>query len=306
MKFFKCDGNVGFREDLFGLSIETKWIWIFILGLMSKKQSGEFEIDLGYISYHNNNLEISKIEKSLNDLIDRKLVSHIPEKNFPDQRTEHLDNFEAENLETLRNSENLEETFTECSLEKKRKEKKREEKNRKEEIAEYSFVDDFFKPIRHQDIIALWNRYFPDKLFRGISLGAGKHAQNFEIANGFVDLAKIEQWEEMFKQAKESEFLEKAGWFDLTWVINYDNAVNVLNGKYSQTFKTDSPKEKTQKVRVDLIMKVLSAGFSSIKDIPGDFGLTEFETDFIRNNGGLKQLGQQNQFAINQLISAAS
>lgn len=302
MTFFKCDSNIGFREDLFGLSIETKWIWIFILGIMSKKMSSEFSIDLAYISYHNNNLEISKIKKSLDELVERKLISYIPESY--DSGVEKQLNYctDEEILDSQTISEFLEETFQTDSPEKKRIDQNRSDQNRSKSID----VADFFKPIRHQEIIALWNKYFPEKLFRGFSLGSGKHSYNFEIANGFPELAELSNWEDLFKIAKESEFLTKANWFDLTWIINYDNAVNVLNNKYSQKFNLEHAKGSTSKVRVDLIMKVLSSGYSSLKEIPPDFGLNEFEISFIRDNGGLKQLGQQNQFSINQLISAAS
>jgi len=52
LSWLRLDADIGFSESLFGLNAESKWLWIFLLSYLAKKNSDTIHIDLDYINYH--------------------------------------------------------------------------------------------------------------------------------------------------------------------------------------------------------------------------------------------------------------
>ncbi len=107
--------------------------------------------------------------------------------------------------------------------EKKRTDKKRKDKNI------YGITPD--------DIIQLWNDEMPQHGFeycRG--LGSGKHLHNAIESMGFLQEKK--SWHELFTTCIKAQTLNgdnNLNWrVSLTWLVDYDNAIKVLNGNYKQ------------------------------------------------------------------------
>ncbi len=287
MTWFKCDSNIAFREDLFGLSIETKWIWIFILGLMSKKMRGEFEIDLEYISYHNGGMSVDIIDNALSSLAKNNLLSYIKTEQVQESPKSYDESEKQSSREVTKS--NIELLHTDVS-------QRREEKKRKDEKRED--VNFEFSKIRDIDLIQLWNNNFPSKPYKALSLGRGSHASNLAIITNFEDFSTLAQWSSLFDIAKESKFLVDASWFGLTWIIDHDNAIKVLNGQYSGA-------EKKSDLDTSKIMKVLASGYLRIDEIPEELKLTAAEVNFLRTYG-LKSLGHYSNFEVRKMIEDAS
>jgi len=173
---------------------------------------------------------------------------------------------------------------------------RREEKKRKDEKRED--VNFEFSKIRDIDLIQLWNNNFPSKPYKALSLGRGSHASNLAIITNFEDFSTLAQWSSLFDIAKESKFLVDASWFGLTWIIDHDNAIKVLNGQYSGA-------EKKSDLDTSKIMKVLASGYLRIDEIPEELKLTAAEVNFLRTYG-LKSLGHYSNFEVRKMIEDAS
>jgi len=107
---------------------------------------------------------------------------------------------------------------------RKDKEKKRIDKTREEGITP-------------DDVVQLWNEFATKnnlKICRG--LGSGKHLQNFIEAINWLKEKK--DWDELFTLCGKSDFLmgkENGDWIvSLTWLVDYDNALKVLNGNFEK------------------------------------------------------------------------
>ena len=95
------------------------------------------------------------------------------------------------------------------------------------------------------DLIQLWNKLAlemecVDKLWSGVAFGGGRHQENFLASAGYPELQTIEGWEKVFLKALESEWLTTQGPLSLTWLLNYDNVLDILAGKYSTAIRTNS------------------------------------------------------------------
>lgn len=90
------------------------------------------------------------------------------------------------------------------------------------------------------DLIQLWNRLVPSKPWSGISFGGGKHQENYLQACGFPEFRDLGGWEKLILKALDSDWLSSSGPLSLTWLLNYDNALDVLSGKYSNANRTKS------------------------------------------------------------------
>jgi len=85
------------------------------------------------------------------------------------------------------------------------------------------------------DLIQAWNDLMPKFGFeycRG--LGSNKHLKNFINSTEFLKVKG--QWEDLFIEVSRSSFLKgnnKRGWkASLLWLVDYDNALRVLNGEF--------------------------------------------------------------------------
>ena len=87
------------------------------------------------------------------------------------------------------------------------------------------------------DVVQLWNETMPQHGFeycRG--LGAGKHLKNAIESLGWMQDKK--SWHELFTSCINAKTLNgdnnKKWRVNLTWLVDYDNAIKVLNGNYKQ------------------------------------------------------------------------
>jgi len=97
--------------------------------------------------------------------------------------------------------------------------------------------------ITPDQLIDLWNKNFPDRIRRGFGIGGGIHFNNFIKSVGHMP--RLEQWQELFSRCRDSKLLMgktdlKSNWFTFTWVIDYDNAQKVLEGKYDNAEQSRS------------------------------------------------------------------
>lgn len=121
--------------------------------------------------------------------------------------------------------------------EKKRKEKRRGEKNK-------------YTP---DDVINLYNKNFGEKLGYCRGLGSGEHLNNFLEASSW--LKDDADWQILFDKCKESDTLMgiDGKWnVNLTWLVNYDNAIKVLNGNYDN----GNSSNKITKVSDDILRMI--------------------------------------------------
>lgn len=92
-------------------------------------------------------------------------------------------------------------------------------------------------------VVNLWNSAMGAKLGYCKSLGANKHLKNFLDAVQFLNTEK--SWLELFELCDQSDFLsgrtERGDWrASLTWLVDYDNALRVLNGEFKSGADTDA------------------------------------------------------------------
>lgn len=76
MPWIRLESDIGFSESLFGLPIEAKWLWIFILSYSAKKKTGVFDIETVYLSHHTE-ISTQNIVKHLDSFIPKGLLSYI-------------------------------------------------------------------------------------------------------------------------------------------------------------------------------------------------------------------------------------
>jgi len=108
----------------------------------------------------------------------------------------------------------------------KRKEKERKEKERKENSA---------KALTPDDVVQLWNEKMPSNNFKHcLGLGSGRHVENFLEARQWMQ--DLKSWDELFTKCVNNKKLNgenEIKWrVNLTWLVDYDNALKVLNGNY--------------------------------------------------------------------------
>ena len=107
--------------------------------------------------------------------------------------------------------------------------KKRKEKKRKENI--------YIGQILPDDIVQLWNEKMPQHGFKhSHGLGMDKHLKKFLEAVNYLDTK--EKWSELFTLCIDSKKLSgenNINWkANLLWLVDYDNALKVLNEDYKE------------------------------------------------------------------------
>jgi hypothetical protein len=105
----------------------------------------------------------------------------------------------------------------------KRPNKRKEKENK---------VNTFKNKLTPDDIIQLWNdEMTPIGFAYARGLGSGLHLKNFIESTKW--LHDLDSWRELFDLCKNSKSLNGKGdmqWrVNLTWLVNYDNALKVLN-----------------------------------------------------------------------------
>ena len=92
--------------------------------------------------------------------------------------------------------------------------------------------------ITPDEIIQIFNDTLGKDVGYCRGLGSGKHIDNFLEANQWLETK--ESWQELFDKCKGNDVLMGVDgkWrVNLTWLVNYDNALKVLNGNYSGNAK---------------------------------------------------------------------
>lgn len=84
-------------------------------------------------------------------------------------------------------------------------------------------------------IVDLWNKHFGIEIGYAVGVGGGVHLKN--ALEALKWLKTEEAWLRVFDRARASDFLmgrtEGRSWkIDLTWILDYDNVIKVLNGRY--------------------------------------------------------------------------
>lgn len=180
----------------------------------------------------------------------------------------------------------------------KRKNKEKEIEKEQEELS-YSEIEThpIKSKIQYLDVASIWNKYFPNKP-APFSLGRSQN-NDFQTTSGY--LTNPNSWDQLFQKARSLEWYSEKGWFNILWIIKHENAL-----KIQQTENTTQDKASPKKINLGLIKTVLSKGFSKVSDIPESIGLSDFEKDFIINNGGLRSMGMMNDFELQRLSKEAS
>lgn len=230
MTFFKCDADIGFREDLLGLRAEQKWLWIFLLGLMAKRMSGSFQTSMSFVLFHNPDMDEELIHETLSEFHDRDLISYSDrDKKKVTVRTR---------TETSRTRTEEKRDVSDLCLEKNRKEKKREEKRRIEKSREkYSLTPGTLKD---REVIQIWNHLFPNKIYPGQAF-SGEHRENFYTTKGYEGFNELKGWKDLFLKVKQSDFLREEKNFVLTWCLRHDRIMDILSGKFDNGTKKQVP-----------------------------------------------------------------
>ena len=75
MPWFRLSSDIAFDPKLFGLSAEGRWVWIFLLSCAAKEQSGNYNLDLDYVSHHSG---VSKKEiKTVFEFLNKKQLVRV-------------------------------------------------------------------------------------------------------------------------------------------------------------------------------------------------------------------------------------
>lgn len=120
------------------------------------------------------------------------------------------------------------------------------ERNEHNERTTRERADDSRQTLRDEitdlELIDTWNQFFPEKIFPGLTLGAGKNRQNFEISVGFIPYKQ--NWVDLFQRCKNSKLAGldpkfKCSWFNLIWILDHDNILKVQAGTFDTDEKTD-------------------------------------------------------------------
>ena len=94
-------------------------------------------------------------------------------------------------------------------------------------------IDKDNKKIKPENLIKLWNSKCPEsKKYPSLFIG-GKHRDNFLNITGFPDFQKLEHWKKLYDIAFSPGWLSERGPLSFTWLLNHDNAMDVLSGKYA-------------------------------------------------------------------------
>lgn len=101
MPWFRLSSDIGFSETLFELSIEQKWMWIFILSSCANKNSDTIVINKRYFSHHSGVKE-QNIDKHLQVFEKRGLI--VSPNGYERIRTDTIGNVPNEHNE--RNEQN--------------------------------------------------------------------------------------------------------------------------------------------------------------------------------------------------------
>lgn len=93
------------------------------------------------------------------------------------------------------------------------------------------------KPPSPEELIELWNSLAPPHLkYKPFSIGGGKHRKAYENSLGFSEMRSIEKWREVFEIATKPSWWRDKGTLCFTWMLEYDNVLDVLAGKYNKNF----------------------------------------------------------------------
>jgi hypothetical protein len=98
--------------------------------------------------------------------------------------------------------------------------------------------------IAPDDVVQLYNETLGKKLEYCRGLGSHQHLNNFLEATQW--LKTKDDWLELFHKCENRSHLmgEDGGWcVSLTWLVNYDNALKVLNGNFNNNKKYTSVKD---------------------------------------------------------------
>ncbi|MGB0454851.1 MAG: hypothetical protein ACPGJV_14170 [Bacteriovoracaceae bacterium] len=275
MPWFRLESDIGYSETLFGLDAEAKWLWVFILSTCARKMKSSFEANFDYMSFHSG-VSVEKVKRYLELFENKGLVQVTNESDRVTNESDRITN-ESDRNRTLHNEHN-----------------EHNEQDRTDRVRPETDKSKFLKALTCE-----WNKYFkktkPAPLFFDSSL-----LREFEISLGFIP--DLDDWKKLILKIYESDFARENPTFTLSWLICAQNARKVSEGKYA-----DRVVRKSKGPNSVAIKAAISSGAQKISEIPKSIELTECDKDWIRDNGGLKTLGQfTSQPQLNQMLSNAS
>jgi len=240
MSWFKLQSDIATSRKLFQLTPEQKWLWIFILSECAKNNTSSYKIDLEYISFYSG-VTISVIEESIKIFSNRDLIvicnAEQCIRNEPVTNPIRTRNELDTNSYGQKKYEHDHEQKRVIERKKERKEKKEKKERGEEKEKENAPPHKNFTSI----IINLWDTVLGEKLNRyALKNQSRSTIENLKNSTGWLTTA--EDWEQLFLKASKSKFLmdSKNSWFTFSWIVDYDNASKVLEGKYSDPVESDT------------------------------------------------------------------
>ena len=148
-------------------------------------------------------------------------------------------------------------------------------------------------------LLEIYREILPTKP-KVFGLGSGEHLKNFLQASDH--LSTEDDWRVLFDKVANSPYLMSKSWCNLLWLVNFDNALKVLCDHY------DSFNDQVKKINAQAIRDALKSGACNLNELDATLKkrLSESDIRFIRDNGGLLQLGQRTtEFELDRLIKGA-
>lgn len=298
MKWFKhfvtASGSVKLNNLIDELGVEGYGRYWLLLELLAEEYDGSstvFEVHFRKISAKVQIKFQKKLETFLQKLADFSLITLESSGKVYKIGCPIL--LELQDKDSKYNRKRIVKKSLVTTLEEEEDKNKKKNKNKSEVVSISESLTHPVKPkVNFSEISNLWSSYFPENP-APFSLATSQAQAFLETSHHF---SSKDQWRELFEKARSLEWYTKQGWFNFLWIIKHENAL-----KIQQSRNTTQDKGQAQKINMGLISQAIATGKTRIADLPESLGLTELEKDFIRDNGGLIQLGKMDNFQLNRL-----
>lgn len=239
MSWFRVESDIGFDVNLFKLTPQQKWVWIFILGLCAKENRMYVNTELEYLEMYSG-VSIDDIQTTLDHLVKRKMVRYGEESEFEkgEIRTDtnepvqiRTDPNEHERARTDPGPTGRDGTVRDVTNGTVHNGTDGTEKAPAKKRSTLPKID--YDRIKHE-----WNLMI-NKL-EGIKMprceSISKKREGYINVTSDKLFKSMSEWIRYFTRCSELDFLKgvgSTGWkADFEWVIKYDNALKVVEGKY--------------------------------------------------------------------------
>lgn len=218
LTWIRLDGDIGFSESLFGLSVNAKWLWIFLLSYSSKKNSGDFSIEKKYLSHHSG-IKICELDDLLQDLFRNGLllintVSSRTRSDSPGNVTDTIENVSYER--TIRTNEH---SIPVCNGPLVSDEVD-------QEIEESSLSADA--------IAEIWNIVAKPNMLPCVKIPLSKDRIK-QMQKPMKEFTEIRDWEKIIEQIQENPF--NLGENERKWKANFDWLFNSTKFNYRKLWE---------------------------------------------------------------------